>query len=77
MDFACAVTARGGTTVSAGLPRPDAAIACLDAAMVADERTIKAAASRGAISRASSICTWRGKLPVDRLHAGDLKFEGC
>ena len=27
MEFAYAITARGGTTVSAGLPRPDAAIA--------------------------------------------------
>jgi alcohol dehydrogenase len=80
MDFAYAITARGGTTVSAGLPRPDAAIAYPHAAMVSDERTIKGSYMGSCIARRDIPrfldLYLAGKLPVDRLHAGDLKFEG-
>ncbi len=80
MDFAYAITARGGTTVSAGLPRPDAAIAYPHAAMVTDERTIKGSYMGSCIARRDIPrfldLYMAGKLPVDKLHAGDLKFDG-
>jgi alcohol dehydrogenase len=80
MDFAYAITARGGTTVSAGLPRPDAAIAYPHAAMVQDERTIKGSYMGSCIARRDIPrfldLFMAGKLPVDKLHAGDLKFDG-
>lgn len=80
MEFAYAITARGGTTVSAGLPRPDAAIAYPHAAMVSDERTIKGSYMGSCIARRDIPrfidMFMAGKLPVDRLHAGDLGFDG-
>lgn len=80
MDFAYAITARGGTTVSAGLPRPDAAIAYPHAAMVTDERTIKGSYMGSCIARRDIPrfldLYMAGKLPVDKLHAGDLTFDG-
>ncbi len=80
MEFAYAITARGGTTISAGLPRPEAAIAYPHAAMVTDERTIKGSYMGSCIARRDIPrfldLYMAGKLPVDKLHAGDLKFEG-
>lgn len=80
MEFAYAITARGGTTVSAGLPRPEAAIAYPHAAMVSDERTIKGSYMGSCIARRDIPrfvdLFMAGKLPVDKLHAGDLGFEG-
>jgi alcohol dehydrogenase len=80
MEFAYAITARGGTTVSAGLPRPDAAIAYPHAAMVSDERTIRGSYMGSCIARRDIPrfidLFMAGKLPVDKLHAGDLGFDG-
>ena len=80
MEFAYAITARGGTTISAGLPRPEAAIAYPHAAMVQEERTIKGSYMGSCIARRDIPrfldLYMAGKLPVDKLHAGDLKFEG-
>ena len=80
MEFAYAITARGGTTVSAGLPKPDAAIAYPHAAMVSDERTIKGSYMGSCIARRDIPrfldLFMAGKLPVDKLHAGDLGFDG-
>jgi alcohol dehydrogenase len=80
MDFAYAITARGGTTISAGLPKPDAAIAYPHAAMVTDERTIKGSYMGSCIARRDVPrfldLYLAGKLPVDKLHAGDLTFDG-
>lgn len=80
MEFAYAITARGGMTVSAGLPKPDAAIAYPHAAMVSDERTIKGSYMGSCIARRDIPrfldMFMAGKLPVDKLHAGDLTFDG-
>lgn len=79
MDFAYAITARGGSTISAGLPNPSAAIAYPHAAMVTDERTIKGSYMGSCIARRDIPrfldLYLAGKLPVDKLHAGDLTFE--
>jgi alcohol dehydrogenase len=73
MDFAHAITARGGTGVSACLPRPDAAIAYPHAAMATDERAIKgsytASCARRDVPRFLDLYM-AGKLPLDKLHAG-------
>lgn len=78
MRFAYAITARGGTTVSAGLPEPSAEVAYPHAAMVSDERTIMGSYMGSCIARRDIPrfieLYMAGKLPVDRLHAGHLGF---
>jgi alcohol dehydrogenase len=41
LEFAYAITARGGTTVTAGLPHPDKRFSLAPVSMVAEERTLK------------------------------------
>ena len=41
LELAYAVTARGGTTVTAGLPHPDRRMALAPVTLVAEERTLK------------------------------------
>ena len=79
MDFAYAITSRGGMTVSAGLPRPEATVSYPHALMVSDERTITGSYMGSCIARRDIPrfieLFLAGKLPVDRLHAGDLTFD--
>jgi alcohol dehydrogenase len=71
METAYAVTRRGGTTVTAGLPPPDANFAFPQVSLVAEERTIKGSYIGAAVPARDLpryIGLYRqGRLPVDRL----------
>ena len=79
LELAYAVTARGGTTVTAGLPHPDKRLALAPVSLVAEERTLKgsyigSAAPLRDVPR--YIALFRaGKLPVDALLTHRLKLE--
>jgi alcohol dehydrogenase len=79
LELAYRITRRGGTTVTAGLPPPTAAIALPAVTLVAEERTLKgsyigtAVPSRD-IPRFIQLYR-RGRLPVDRLMSGTLGLE--
>jgi alcohol dehydrogenase len=79
-ELAVSLTRRGGVTVTAGLPRPEATAAVPLAALVADERTI-----RGSYMGSCVPCRdvprflalyRRGLLPVGQLRSGSLPLEG-
>lgn len=79
MTLAYEVTCRGGTTVSAGLPDPDKVIACPHAALVSDERSVRGS-YMGSCTPDRDIPRFiamylAGRLPVDRLHSGSVRFE--
>ena len=79
VELACAVTARGGTTVTAGLPQPSQHLSVPLAALVADERVIRGCYMGSCVPR-RDIPRYvemyrRGKLPVDRLRSGTVTFE--
>lgn len=79
MDLAYRVTARGGTTASAGLSHPDREFALKHVTMVAEERTIKGSFIGGcAPSRdiPRLIGLYRdGLLPLGNLLTGKLPLE--
>ncbi len=79
MELAYAITARGGTTVSAGLPSGSRLVSYPHAAMVSDERTIKGS-YMGSCIPARDIPAYialykRGKLPVQKLISGTIPLE--
>jgi Zn-dependent alcohol dehydrogenase len=69
-------TARGGTTVTMGLPHPDRMFAVPAVTLVAEERTVKGSYMGSAVPRrdvAAFIGLYRsGRLPVDELLTGTL-----
>ncbi|MBC7281420.1 zinc-dependent alcohol dehydrogenase family protein [Hoeflea sp.] len=71
LEFAYAITRRGGTTVTAGLPNPSAMLTLPAVSLVAEERTLKGSyLGSGVPSRDIPRFLGlykRGKLPVDRL----------
>jgi alcohol dehydrogenase len=76
MELAYAITARGGITVSAGLPSGSRLVSYPHAAMVSDERTIKGS-YMGSCIPARDIPAYialykRGKLPVQKLISGTI-----
>lgn len=79
LDAAWKMTRRGGTTVTAGLPPPDAVLAVNIVSLVAEERTLKGAyigtcvPSRD-IPRFIGLFK-DGRLPVDRLMSGTLTLD--
>jgi alcohol dehydrogenase len=79
LDLAYTITRRGGTTVTAGLPAPDATLALPPVSLVAEERTLKgsyigtAVPSRD-IPRYIELYQ-RGRLPVDRLLTGTVALD--
>ena len=79
MELAYKITRRGGTTVTAGLPPPDATLPLPLVNLVAEERTVKGSyigtcvPSRD-IPRFIELYR-RGRLPVDRLMSGRLTLE--
>lgn len=80
LELAYAVTARGGTTVTAGLPHPDKRMALAPVTLVAEERTLKgsyigSAAPMRDVPRFISLFQ-AGKLPVDALLTHRLRLEG-
>jgi alcohol dehydrogenase len=79
MELAYAITARGGITVSAGLPSGSRLVSYPHAAMVSDERTIKGS-YMGSCIPARDIPAYialykRGKLPVQKLISGTIPLE--
>jgi alcohol dehydrogenase len=79
LELAYAATARGGMTVTAGLPHPDKRMTLSPLALVAEERTLKgsyvgSAAPQRDVPR--MIALFRaGRLPVDALLTHRLKLD--
>ena len=79
LELAYAVTARGGTTVTAGLPHLDKRMALAPVTLVAEERTLKgsyigSAAPLRDVPRYIALFK-AGRLPVDALLTHRLKLE--
>jgi alcohol dehydrogenase len=79
LELAYAVTARGGTTVTAGLPHPDKRMALAPVTLVAEERTLKgsyigSAAPLRDVPRLIALFQ-AGKLAVDALLTHRLKLD--
>ena len=79
LELAYAVTARGGTTVTAGLPHPDKRMALAPVTLVAEERTLKgsyigSAAPLRDVPRMIALFK-AGKLAVDALLTHRLKLD--
>jgi len=79
LELAYAATARGGTTVTAGLPHPDKRMALAPVTLVAEERTLKgsyigSAAPLRDVPRLIALFK-AGKLPVDALLTHRLGLE--
>ena len=80
MSTAYAITRRGGTTVSAGLPDTTKTISYGHAAFVTDERTVKGSYMGSCVPRRDVpkyIELFKsGRLAVDRLYSGSFGFDG-
>ena len=80
LEAAWRMTRRGGTTVTAGLPPPGAALAVNIVSLVAEERTLKGSYI-GTCVPARDIPRYvglfrEGRLPVDRLLSGTIDLNG-
>ena len=79
METAFNITKRGGTTITAGLPPPNAALSLPLVQMVAEERSVKGSYIGTCVPTRDIpryVGLYRaGKLPVDRLMSGKLKLE--
>lgn len=79
LEMAYAVTARGGTTVTAGLPPAGATMALPAVSLVAEERTLKGSYI-GTCVPSRDIPRYidlyrQGRLPVEKLLSGRLRLE--
>lgn len=79
MELAYRITRRGGTTVTAGLPHPDARWSLQQVNLTAEERTVKGS-YMGSCVPARDMPRYidlyrRGKLPVTKLMSSKLKLE--
>jgi len=79
MQLAIAITARGGSTISAGLPNVNAQVSYLHASMVSEERSIRGSYMGSCVPerdlpRLLGLYR-RGKLPVDRLKTSHITFD--
>ncbi len=73
------MTRRGGTTVTAGLPAPDAVLPLNIVSLVAEERTVKGSYI-GTCVPVRDVPRYvdlykEGRLPVDRLMSGRIPLE--
>lgn len=79
MELAYKITRRGGTTVTAGLPPPNASFAVPQVNLVGEERTIKGSYIGTCVPTRDLprfIALYRrGRLPVDRLMSGRLRLD--
>lgn len=79
LEAAWRMTRRGGTTVTAGLPPPEAALAVNVVQLVAEERTLKGSYIGTCVPSRDIprfIRLFReGRLPVDRLLTGTIPLE--
>lgn len=80
LDTAYAVTRRGGTTVAAGMPGPDAAFTISHLSLSAEERTLKGSYMGSCVPPRDIprfLALYRdGRLPVDRLMSRTIGFDG-
>jgi alcohol dehydrogenase len=79
LDLAYRITRRGGTTITAGLPNPNAMLSLQALSLIGEERTLKGSYMGSAvptrdIPRYISLFR-RGKLPVDRLLTGIITLD--
>ena len=79
LEMAFAVTRRGGTTVTAGMPGPKAEITLSHLSIAAEERTLKGSYMGSCVPKRDIpryLNMFRdGKLPVDRLMSRAIRFE--
>ncbi|MCW6509005.1 zinc-dependent alcohol dehydrogenase family protein [Lichenifustis flavocetrariae] len=79
LELAYAATARGGTTVTAGLPHPDRKLSIQAVSLVAEERTLKGSYIGSCVPRRDLphyvALFQNGRLPVDRLLTHRLKLD--
>jgi len=79
LDSAWRMTRRGGTTVTAGLPPPEAALAVNVVSLVGEERTLKGSYIGTCVPSRDIpryIALYRqGRLPVDRLMSGTIGLD--
>ena len=79
LELAYASTARGGTTVTAGLPHPDRRLSLAPVTLVAEERTLKGSYIGSAVPLRDVpryIALFKaGRLPVDTLLTHRLPLE--
>lgn len=80
LESALAMTGRGGITVTAGLPPPDASLPVNVGSLVAEERTLKGSYIGTCVPSRDIpryVAMYRaGRLPVDRLVSGYLSLAG-
>ena len=79
LELAYAITRRGGTTVTAGLPPSSASFGIPAVSLVAEERTVKGSYI-GTCVPSRDIPRYldlykQGRLPVDRLLSGRLALD--
>lgn len=79
LENAYRMTRRGGTTVTAGLPAPDAVLPVNIVSLVAEERTVKGSYI-GTCVPVRDVPRYvelykAGRLPVDRLMSGQIRLE--
>jgi alcohol dehydrogenase len=79
LDLAYKVTRRGGTTVAAGMPGPDASITLSHLSLAGEERTLKGS-YMGSCVPSRDIPRYialflDGKLPIDRLTSHHITFD--
>jgi alcohol dehydrogenase len=79
LELAYAVTRRGGTTTTAGLPAPGQLFSIAPVGLVAEERTLKGSyigtsVPQRDIGRCISLFR-QGRLPVDQLRSGVLPLD--
>jgi alcohol dehydrogenase len=79
LELAYAITRRGGTTVTAGLPHPDARLSLSPVSLTAEERTLKGSYIGTCVPLRDLpryiTLYQQGRLPVDRLLTGTLGLE--
>jgi alcohol dehydrogenase len=79
MELAYKITRRGGTTITAGLPPPGAALPVPLVQLVAEERTLKGSYIGTCVPTRDIpryVALYRaGRLPVDRLMSGKLSLD--
>lgn len=79
MALAYQITRRGGTTVTAGLPHPQAVFAVPQTGLVAEERTIKGSYLGSCVPTRDipRYIEWfqEGRLPVDQLLSETLRLD--
>ena len=79
MELAYKITKRGGTTITAGLPPPGAALALPLVQLVAEERTVKGSYIGTCVPTRDIpryVALYQaGRLPVDRLMSGKLTLD--